>query len=290
VRVTVAIAIMLAVPAFGQQPEGPELLEALFRSAATFSRSFPHLTARETLLQKGRRGDLAILRQGRHKEIRNAIFSIPPDFQMHEVVSDYGFGPSGDNAAFHEIRHVLTLDGQAVDTKGPTRRSLTLGDNSGDDEARKTLLEELERGELLGAAADFGPLLLLFTGTRQSEYAFEIPSSRKSEANSMVVIRYRQNTGGSALTEFRNRIQTRHPIEGEIWLRESDLIPCRITLHTSESLGPKYTLRNEAEVEYQPTPYGLAPAKIVHRQYLNQDLLVENQFRYSDYQGAPFVP
>jgi hypothetical protein len=241
---------MPAVPAFGQRPDVSELPEALFRSAATFSLSFPHLTARETLRQKGRRGDLAILGQGLHNEIRKAVFSVPPDFQMHEVVSDHGFGPGGDNAAFHEIRHVLTLDGHTADTKSPTRRSLTLGDNSGNDEARKTLPEELERGELPGAAAGFGPLLILFTGTRQSE----ITSSRKSEANSMVVVRYRQNTGGSALTGFGNRIQTRHPIEGEIWLRESDLIPCRITLHTSESLGPKYTLHNEAEVGYQPTP------------------------------------
>ena len=39
-----------------------------------------------------------------------------------------------------------------------------------------------------------------------------------------------------------------------------------------------YILRNEAEVNYTPTRFGLAPSTVIHRQFLNQDLLVENRF------------
>jgi hypothetical protein len=61
-------------------------------------------------------------------------------------------------------------------------------------------------------------------------------------------------------------------------------------VNTQEKLTSKYTLRNEAEIDYQPTPYGMAPATVLHRQLLNRDLLVENRFRYTDYHGRTFLP
>jgi hypothetical protein len=43
-------------------------------------------------------------------------------------------------------------------------------------------------------------------------------------------------------------------------------------------------------VIYCPTPFGLAPSTVLHRQYLNEDLLVENSFRYSAYNGKAWLP
>jgi hypothetical protein len=290
VRIRASVAFLLTTRLLGQQPDTVGMLEALARSAATFSRSFPQLTARETLSQKGRRGDMAILKQGRNREIKNAVFTIPETFETHEVVSEYSFGPTGENQALHEIRNILTLDGQrAMDIAAP-RRTLTLGAVSADDETKKSLLENLERGQLQGSAVDFGPLLLLFTEGHQKEYTFKSVGRRFADAEAVLVLRYHQNSGTGALTEFRERSETRHPFEGEIWLRESDLLPRRVTLSAEEVLTPKYILRNEAEIDYRPTPYGLAPESVLHRQYLNQDLLVENQFRYSGYYGTPFIP
>lgn len=167
---------------------------------------------------------------------------------------------------------------------------MTLDIRDPDDETKKDLLEELEQGQLQGAAVDFGPMLLLFKAARQGEYSFKASGRRTLDSESVFVVKYRQVSGDAGLTDFRERGVTRRPFEGEIWLRESDLVPSRITLETEELLSPKYALRNEAEIRYQASPFGLVPASVVHRQYLNQDLLVENQFRYSEYNGKTFIP
>ena len=102
--------------------------------------------------------------------------------------------------------------------------------------------------------------------------------------------RGRQISGAAGVTEFRERSLAQHRAEGQIWLRSGDLIPLRITVETEEVLSTRYKLRNEAEVNYKPTRFGLAPATIVHKQYLNEDLLVENCFSYSGYNGRAPIP
>lgn len=231
-----------------------------------------------------------MLKRGRHHEIKEAVFTIPPDFQTHEVVSDYSLASIGDPPSFHEVRHTLTIDAVSADDAAPTRHTMTLGITAPDDETKKDLLEQLERGQLQGAAVDFAPMLLLFKASRQSEYTFKSTGRHTIDSESIFVVKYRQLAGDAGLTDFRERSATKQPFEGEIWLRESDLVPARITLETEELLSPKYTLRNEAEIRYRASPFGLVPATVVHRQYLNQDLLVENQFRYSDYNGKPLIP
>lgn len=287
---TLAIAALLACSAKAQQqPDIPELLDALGRSAAIFARSVPGLAAQETLRQKGRRGNMQILKKGRKEQLKNVAFTIPDEFQTHEVISNYSFGVAGGASGFHEIRKVVTIDKAPVPVAN-LRHSLTLGATSADDETKKMLLEDLEQTQLQGSVVDFGPMLLLFTKQKQFDFEFRSGGRKDTIPEAVFVLNYRQLSGSNAVTEFRDRSETKHPLSGQIWLRESDLIPTRITVRTEEILTTKYTLSNEAEIDYQPTPYGLAPAMVVHRQYLNQDLLVENQFRYTDYHGRPFVP
>ena len=283
-----AVLFLLPASAFAQ-PELNDLLDALGRSAAIFSRSIPALTARETLSQRSRFGDLAVRKRGRNREIKDASFTLPDDFEGHEVVSEYSFSKPGAPEGFHEVRHILTIDTLSPGD-GPARHFLTLGVQSPEDDAKKRVLEEFDQSQLQGAVADLGPLLLLFTKTRQAGYTFDLSGRQVLHDEPVLVLRYRQISGSDAVAEFRERTETRHRFDGEIWLRESNLVPARITLRTEEALSRKFTLRNEAGIDYLPTVYGLAPATVIHRQYLNQDLLVENQFTYSDYNGRTFLP
>ena len=72
--------------------------------------------------------------------------------------------------------------------------------------------------------------------------------------------------------------------EGEIWFRHSDLLPIRIIMFTEAPLGGNLTVRDEAVVDYTPTEFGLAPARVDYMQFLGADLLVENDLQYSGYQ------
>lgn len=285
-----AAGIAVAVTLLAQQPpETEELLGALARSAALFAQTAPALGARETLAQRARQGEMQVLKKGRNNELRQVSVTLPDTFESHQVISDFSMGSPGSGSGFHEIRRTLTFDGEPAMDK-PPRHALTLGLDSEDDAEKKQLLENLEFERLQGSATDFGPLLLLFTATRQRDARFTFGGTRKlASGASAWILNYRQ-TGRAALTEFRNSRALRHIPEGQIWLREEDLLPVRITLNTAEILTPKYVLRNEAEVDYQPTRHGLAPASVTHHQYLNDELLVENRFTYSDYRGAEMAP
>jgi hypothetical protein len=257
-----------------------ELLEALGRASATFARSAPGLTAREALTQRGRQGAMEIAASGRYKN-----FTIPPGFRIHEVISDYSLGQIGAPPVMHEVRTVVTMDGMPIHGDAESRHTLTHGLKSPDDETKKKLLENLEHSQLTGAVTDFGPVLLLFTAARQKNYTFAFEGPGNLDNEPFLIVHYQQTSGAQGVTEFRARAEERHPAEGEIWMRRKDLLPLRITVHTAEVLSRKYTLRNAAEVNYQPTSFGLAPATVIHKQSLNGDLLVENNFSYSDYHG-----
>jgi hypothetical protein len=271
-----------------QDPDSAQLLDALARSAAIFARSAPDLTARETLSQRGRRGDMQILKSGPNAELKKIAFTLPDVFQTHEVVSQYSFGQVGDTPGFHEVRRIVSVDGEPV--TGEARHALTIGTASAEDETKKRLLEDLEHTQLQGSAVDFGLMMLLFTKGKQGDFELSGAGRTTVESGTVFVLQYRQISGDTGLTEFRDKRQNKHPFSGQIWLRDSDLVPTRITVNTEEKLTSKYTLRNEAEIDYQPTPYGMAPAMVLHRQFLNRDLLVENHFRYTDYHGLTVLP
>jgi hypothetical protein len=172
-----ATCCWLAPGLIAQEPDTAASLDALARSAAIFSRSAPALTARETLTQRGRRGEMQILKSGPNAELRKIAFTLPDEFKTHEVVSEYSFGRVGDAPGIHEVRHILTMDDEPV--TGEARHALNAGTESAEDETKKRLLEELEHTQLLGSAVDFGLMMLMFTKAKQSDFAF-IPAGRRT--------------------------------------------------------------------------------------------------------------
>ena len=263
-----------------------ELSAALADTAAIFSRTAPGLVAREVLHQHGRRGFIRILEKNPKKQ--DVTIKLPQEFHTHDVVSDYALGEIGESHVIHEIRSVLTIDGRMISPADEARHALAIGIQSPDDELKHRLLENFERNRLEGAVTDFGQVILLFTAAAQSHYRFSLWHERGHErllnGEPMIALDYKQMSGAAGLTVFHERAMDVRTTEGEIWFRDSDLLPLRITMFTEAPIGGNLTIRDEVVIDYTATPFGLAPLHIDHMQFLGADLLVENDLQYSGYQ------
>ncbi len=281
---SVCCALAQGMQEAADPPTTADLISATANMAAIFARTAPGLVARETLHQRGRRGFIRLLQQNENGKSKNATIKLPQDFRTHDVVSEYALGQIGASRVIHEIRSVLTIDGRVISGAEEARHALAIGIQSSDDELKHRLLENFERNRLEGAVTDFGQLILLFGADTQSHYEFTRGAERTLDGEPMLTLQYKQNSGSTGLTVFHERTVKVRLTEGEIWLRARDLLPVRITMLTQESLGENMTVRDQATVDYTPTPFGLAPAHILHSQLLNDDLLVENDLQYSGYQ------
>ena len=284
-----ALGVLVAAVVLQARTPGDlnEYLDALGRTAATFATTAPGLMATETLDQRGRPVFLDVLR-GRRDEIRQFDVRMPPEFRAHHVISGYTLAAFGRDGALHETRAVRVIDGKEIAAQDEPRHALTAGPESADDDAKRILLEDLDREQLEGAATDFGLLMLLFQTRFQKDYEFSRAADRILGDEPVEVIAYRQISGSQGLTFFRDRTESREPSSGEIWFLAKDLLPVRITMNTHGALSKKYTIRTEATVDYTPSPFGLVPAGVVHRQFLkggaaNDDLMMENDFHYADF-------
>lgn len=278
------IAILAAAQQRPAEPATADLLDALAGTAAVFSHSAPGLLAREDLHQRGRRGLISLPPRDSRDEPENASVKLPQSFHIHDVISDYSFAQMGKEGVIHEIRAVLAIDGRAVSRERDARRALILGFQSPGDDLRLRLLEKFEHSRLEGAVTDFGQTILLFAGAAQRNYRFTRGSDRLFGKEPVAVVAYDQIAGDSGLTVFHERTGSVRSARGEIWLRRSDLLPLRITMFTDATLPGELTVRDQAVIDYTPTPFGLAPLHIRHMQFLNSDLVVENDLRYSGYQ------
>jgi hypothetical protein len=278
----------VTAPVLAQAPGEPlttdALIEATARAAAIFARSAPGIIARERLEQRGRRGSVQVLEQHAKEQDGNIKVKLPPQFHTHVVISDYGFAEIGKTRAIHEIRSILTIDGRTISPAGEARHALAIGIQSEDDELKHRLLENFERNRLEGAVTDFGQLILLFTGAARPHYTFKIGHERRLKGVQMIALEYTQTSGATGLTVFHERTMNVRSTHGEIWLRTEDLLPMRIIMDAETPVTGTLRVRDNAVVDYTPTPFGLAPAHIHHMQYLGPDLLVENDLQYSGYQ------
>lgn len=245
----------------------PQILLRLGQEADAFRQVAPTLISEETLEQRAR----------------------PPEtgaeFQIHEVVSEYGFaGLFTAPNAIHEIRKVISVDGKQVVTLEKARQALTLGLKSSDDKLKKRLLEDFEKHGLHGAATDFGQIILLFAPRHLRDYEFQMRGERQIGADRLIVLTYMQKAGDSGVTVFLGNSAKREPLHGEISVRRKDLVPLRITMTASQTVK-ELPLREESTVDYKYDLSGgtVLPVSVVHREYLKDELQSENTFSY-----APF--
>ncbi len=256
------------------------ILARLAEEAAAFVRIAPLTLSEETLVQTTTPAPSLLRPQGSPARRPGAGSKSGP----RRIVSEYGFTTFADSPnVLHEIRQVISVDGRPVRNRDSARLSLSLGTRSIDDRVKRRLLRELEEYGLSSAAVDLGQLILLFTAPHLKDYEFKLKDRGQAAAGGTLIVGFEQVGGEGSVTVFEGRSARRQPIAGEIWVRESDNLPLRVTIRTGRTQG-QHQLRDEAWVDYAVSPHGtLLPSAVVHREYLDERLEVEDVASY-----APF--
>ena len=255
-----------------------QLAERLAREAQAFEKIAPELVGRETLHQRVMVAPRLKLRVG--DAAKHPIAA----WKEHEVVSEYAFAVLGRE--IHELRQITSVDGKAVAGGTQAQNALAKLITSHNDERKRHALEQLEKYGLQGAATDFGQILLLFSRGNLERYEITAAGPRLLGTVPTQVFHYQQLDGPHALTVFRGGSAAkteRLSVEGEIWVREADGLPLRITMSATDSSTDK-TLREEATVNYAMSEYGtLLPIETTHRELRAGVEVEENKFTYTEF-------
>lgn len=258
----------------------PEILSRVSEEAEVFRRVAPQVLAEETLTQRA----LKAPPRFHPRAGADAAKLLTATRQTREIISEYSFGTLKDAPeSLHEFRQVTSVDGRAITAAVTARHTLALGLASEDDHARKRMLEDFEKYGLTNAVVDFGPLLLLFTTRQARNYHFELAGDGRIGADRVKIVSYTQVSGPDRMLVFQGRRAIHQPIQGRIYARVPDGLPLRITIVESRPNG-KTIFRDEAVVDYTPNAQGfLAPAAVTHKGFAGDELLVEDEFRYTTF-------
>jgi hypothetical protein len=257
-----------------------KLVARLSEEADAFRRLAPQVLGEETLQQR------ALKPPPRFRPRMGHAAKGPPmpTWQEREIRSEYTFALF--DGAMHELRQVTTVDGKKVQEPRSAQESLARIATASDDARKKLLLKEFEKHGLTGAATDFGQLLLLFAPREIVHYEFAYSHAERRREARILVFGYKQIDGSEALTlvDARRGDKTSQlPIEGEVWVLESNFLPVRITLAVTRGVGADQ-VREEAEVEYAMSAYGaLLPASTGHRETRGGKLAAQNRFQYAEF-------
>jgi hypothetical protein len=278
----VLVLLLLLVSSLRADDRIQKLTERLAREAEAFQKLAPQVLGRETLHQR------ALTPPPRHR-IRigkAAAQPLEPSWHERDIVSEYGFSTLGGQQ-IHELRQVTSVDGKRVADEREAQDSLAKLITASNDERKKWALAELEKYGLHGGATDFGQLLLLFSRGNLERYEFTYGGVRMQGEVRTQMFRYKQLDGPEALTVFREDQtgKTRHlNVQGEIWMREADGLPVRVTMTATDDGSDDQILREEATVEYDLSEFGaVLPVHVQHREFRAGQLVAENTFDYSDF-------
>jgi len=267
-------------PVAAQDTSLGETLPQIARQASRFWQGASGYFGRETLHQKA-----LILPKRKLRIGRKATEPIKPEFKDREIVSYYALSAFRTSPeALHEFRQVVSVDGKPVIPEAKALQKFQVILKSKDDRARTELQEDFDQANLAVAATDFGQLILLFTKANLGKYTFERDTPALIGADRAIVIKFRQSTGREGLRIEEPGKQVKQPLSGQLWVRESDYQPLRITLTAARQIDSE-EIRDEARVDYAPTAGGaVLPASVVYRRYVDNELKVENVSQYSDWQ------
>jgi hypothetical protein len=262
-----------------------KLVKRLGDEAAAFQKVAPQLVGRETLHQRALAAPRFKVRVGDAAKQAQAA-----DWKEHEIVSEYAFALLGRQ--IHELRQVTSVDGKRVAGETQAQNALAKLITGNDDQRKRRALEQLEKYGLRGGATDFGQILLLFSRANIERYEITAAGPRLMGTVATQVFRYQQLDGPQALTIFRAAATQQLSVQGEIWVREADGLPVRITMTATDSSGDKdKPLREEATVDYAMSAFGtLLPVETTHRELRGGEEVAENKFSYRDFhrfEGPP---
>jgi hypothetical protein len=268
-----AVTALLAC-SLSAQPADPRIA-ALARYADAFRDKARRVISEETLTQRS-----YTLPPHSHFAIGAAAGPLFAQFFVHEIVSEFTVGTlAGDRSgALLEVREILSKDGAPVQTPLAARKALRMDISAGVDRMRKKLLAEFTALGLVDVATDYGLILLAFSREGMADVVLEEVGSAWVGTDEAVVFDWRQTRGG--VLEWRGNKASRRPMSGRVWIRRSDNLPLRVTASIGHG-EPGHDLRDDAAVDFVPTPFGCAmPASVVHRHFVDGKLLTENLYTY----------
>jgi hypothetical protein len=261
-----------------------KLIKRLGDEAEAFQKIAPQLVGHETLHQRALAPPRFKMRLGDAAKQPQAA-----DWKEHEILSEYAFALLGRQ--IHELRQVTSVNGKRVAGDEQAQDALAKLVTDNDDQRKKRALEQLEKYGLRGGATDFGQILLLFSRRDVERYEFTVAGPRLMGTVATQVFHYQQLDGLQALTVFRGNSGSgaatteRLSVQGEIWVREADGLPVRITMTaTGSSTDKEKTLREEATVDYAMSEFGtLLPVETTQRELRAGEEVAENKFTYRDF-------
>ena len=282
------LILLAALGVAGSAVQGDDrtqkLIASLSQEADHFRKIAPDLVGHETLFQRAEKPP----KGGFHIRVGASAEKAPqPVWQERRILSEYTFAAfAGEGGALHELRRVTSVDGRPVQGAQKAQQDLAAVVTAGDDKRKKELLEQFEKYGLVGAATDFGQLLLLFNSREVSHYEFTYSRVELQGIARLLVFAYQQTDGPEGLTfiDPRHGTSARNlKISGEVWVQETNFRPVRVTLATSQGEGPGL-VREEASVDYVQSPFGsLVPLFTEHRELRAGKVVAENQFSYADF-------
>jgi hypothetical protein len=261
-----------------------QLVARLSREADAFRKIAPDLVGQETLFQRALKPPKGGFRIRVGASARNPP---QPVWQERTLLSEYSFAAfAAEGGALHELRRVTAVDGRTVQDARKAQQELAAVVTAADDKRKKELLEQFEKYGLVGAVTDFGQLLLLFNSNDVLHYEFTYRRVANQGNARLLVFGYQQIDGPEGLTVIDAR-RGKNPqtirIGGEVWVRETNFIPVRITLATGQGEGGEL-MREEASVDYAMSAYGvLLPFWTEHRELRGGKVVAENKFSYADF-------
>jgi hypothetical protein len=268
-----------------------KLVDRLGDEAAAFQKIAPELVGRETLHQRALAPPRFKMRVGdAAKQSQAAVW------KEHQIVSEYAFALLGRQ--LHELRQVTSVDGKRVAAEKQAQDALAKLIIANDDERKQRALQQLEKYGLRGGATDFGQILLLFSRGSVERYEITASGPRLMGTVATQVFHYQQLDGPQALTVFRGNSTTgaataqRLSVQGEIWVREADGLPVRVTMMATDSgADMDQALREEATVDYAMSEFGtLLPVETTQRELRAGEEVAENQFSYRDFHRVKARP
>ncbi|MBV8817714.1 MAG: hypothetical protein JO022_05100 [Acidobacteriaceae bacterium] len=151
---------------------------------------------------------------------------------------------------------------------------------------KEDLRQEFEKSCVAGAATDFGQLILLFTKPNLSKYRFEFTGDTRIGVDNAWLIGFTQQGGNESLHISEGSKKMKEKLQGEIAVRQGDYLPLRITLNSSHNREDN-EIRDEAKLDYAVISGTLLPAALVYRRFVNDEMVLESIYRYSDWQPIP---
>jgi hypothetical protein len=278
---SVALLALTAFAAVAAQPPSSEqtqsALARLSKEADLFDRNAHRFTGIETLRQIQPEGT----RFGRGP--RGIVTKLPE--AIHEIVSEYGYISADEpGGSLKEIRLVLTIDGLQWKKGNKELKDLANQIGTRDSKNPARTLESYENYGLRGFLSDSGQLILLFSrgAVEQFEFTFDRVETGQPGGPAWAY-KYQQIDGPKALTIYGNKEPIRQRLRGEVWFRSSDAQPLRITIDSNHMVDDS-EVRDITVVEYDISRWGLLlPVRINHRQYVDSQTFVIDEFSYRDF-------